>query len=176
MILSTIVVHPDYRRRGYARMLLEHIETLADKENVKLGVSASQMGKLLMEECGFKKLDEVEVPSYRHHEKPIKLWLGSREPQKPLGAWQTIRNKFPFSTRHSVCFDDSANMAVTDDDEYLTTARTDADEFAAAKTAATENYGKMARNRARKVYLRGRFSGSRRTELPRHKSLSEKPS
>lgn len=49
-------------------------------------------------------------------------------------------------------FDDSADIAV-DDDEYLTTVATYVDAFAAAKTVTAEEYGKMARNRGRKAYL-----------------------
>lgn len=49
-------------------------------------------------------------------------------------------------------FDTSADIAV-DDDEYLTTVGTYIDAFAAAKTVTAEEYGKMARKRARRGYL-----------------------
>ena len=93
MILSTIVVHPKYRRNGYATKLVRHIERIADEDNVKLGVSASQMGKPLMERCGFEKRYEIKVPGYRHHEESTTLWLGSRSPQNLHSTWGNRLNQ-----------------------------------------------------------------------------------
>ena len=93
MVLSTIVVHPRYRGKGYATMLVKHIERIADEDNVKLGVSASQMGRPLMERCGFEKRHEIEVPGYCNHKEPTTLWLGSRSPRNLPSTWRNRPNQ-----------------------------------------------------------------------------------
>ena len=56
--ITSVAVHPDYRRRGYAIALMERFEELLsdDTENIFLEVRESNAGAIaLYEKCGFEK-------------------------------------------------------------------------------------------------------------------------
>lgn len=59
--LDTLVVHPDYQRRGAGSMLVQWGCDLADEEGVALYVDASRAGAPLYERFGF--VDESEGDS-----------------------------------------------------------------------------------------------------------------
>ncbi|KAL4762084.1 GNAT family N-acetyltransferase [Aspergillus foveolatus] len=61
--LDTLVVHPDYQRRGAGSMLVQWGCDLADEEGVALYVDASRAGAPLYERFGF--VDESEGDSGR---------------------------------------------------------------------------------------------------------------
>ncbi|MBR6069641.1 MAG: ribosomal protein S18-alanine N-acetyltransferase [Ruminococcus sp.] len=57
--ITSVAVHPDFRRRGYARALTERFEELLpdDTEDIFLEVRESNAGAIaLYEKCGFERL------------------------------------------------------------------------------------------------------------------------
>ena len=59
--LGMVLAHPDYRRRGFARRLLEHALEFADGRNVRsLKLDATDQGQPLYESLGFRVEQEVQ--------------------------------------------------------------------------------------------------------------------
>lgn len=56
--LDSMCVHPDYQRRGLARLLLEPILKEADKQGKKVNLLASDQGRIVYEKLGFNVLEE----------------------------------------------------------------------------------------------------------------------
>jgi N-acetylglutamate synthase-like GNAT family acetyltransferase len=79
MEIDTIVVHPNYWRRGHGTNLSQWQLDLADQDQAGMGVAGSAMGKTLFEHLGFKTAETIMVPGYKDHPSVLEVWLGLRD-------------------------------------------------------------------------------------------------
>jgi GNAT superfamily N-acetyltransferase len=74
--LGMVLTHPDYRRKGFARRLLEHALAYADSRHVRsIKLDATEQGQPLYESFGFRTEQEIQ------------RWSGlGRDPSRVDGA------------------------------------------------------------------------------------------
>lgn len=54
---------------------------LAEANNVRIGVSATPMGRELFHPLGFVEKELVEIEGYQNHPENIALWIGVYDPE-----------------------------------------------------------------------------------------------
>ncbi|KAI4686781.1 hypothetical protein J4E81_008442 [Alternaria sp. BMP 2799] len=79
MVIDMMTTHPAYWRQGHATDINKWFAALADMDGEETGVAGAPMGKIFFAKHGFKEVENVEVPGYKAHEKPVYAWLGVRE-------------------------------------------------------------------------------------------------
>ncbi|MTI10139.1 GNAT family N-acetyltransferase [Curvivirga aplysinae] len=57
--IGCVITHPDYKRQGLGKELIERIVGLLPEENVSLCLISTDVGQGLYEQFGFKKVDEI---------------------------------------------------------------------------------------------------------------------
>ena len=69
-----IVVHPDYRRQGIARMLTKWGTDIADERGVETVVVTVPFARLVYEKLGFECVEEIKVDF--EVQEPSEKWKG----------------------------------------------------------------------------------------------------
>lgn len=71
--LETLVVDPDYRRRGHGAKLVQWLLDLATTDNVKVGVIATRYGIPLYEKLGFHGVADANITGDEISPKGVKI-------------------------------------------------------------------------------------------------------
>ena len=61
-LLRSVVVHEQYRSRGLARSIIEHLIRRADSEGRETVYLLTETAGAYFENLGFKRIDRIEVP------------------------------------------------------------------------------------------------------------------
>ena len=94
-VISYCFVHPEYRRRGVGRMMMEWGLKIADAKQLDTWVESTIVGRALYESCGFKRLkwlslgvgiDNIQNTAWPANFLPILGHVLSRPPAKKSGA------------------------------------------------------------------------------------------
>ncbi len=64
--LNTLVVHPEYQRRGIGKMLLEDGLKEADRLGIQAVLGASKQGLGLYRKCGFTDFETMEIDLWKY--------------------------------------------------------------------------------------------------------------
>ncbi|KAH7116897.1 hypothetical protein B0J11DRAFT_103544 [Dendryphion nanum] len=105
MRLSTLAVHPAYWQRGHATRLVSWCTSLADMDDVPIGVSAAPMGAAVAAKAGFEERETVRI---RRSEVPavpvppndamvgdVELWIAIRPPSHSPSDSGTVSSESP---------------------------------------------------------------------------------
>ena len=105
MRLSTLAVHPAYWRRGHASRLVSWCTSLADMDDVPIGVSAAPMGAKVAVKAGFEERETVRIRRSSMPLNPIppddavvgdvELWIAIRIPSRSPSDSGTLNSESP---------------------------------------------------------------------------------
>lgn len=105
MRLSTLAVHPAYWRRGHATRLVSWCTSLADMDDVPIGVSAAPMGAVVAAQAGFEEKETIRIRRSKMPVNPIppddavlgdvELWIAIRVPSHSPSDSGTVNSESP---------------------------------------------------------------------------------